>query len=275
MMLSVRLRHSLPGFDLDIDFQVPPGLTVLFGPSGAGKTTVINAVAGLLRPDQGRVVLGDQVLTDSATGLHLPPHGRRLGHVFQEGRLFPHLSVRRNLLYGRRFAPRGAEGPDLAQVVAMLGIGHLLERRPGALSGGERSRVALGRALLAAPRLILADEPLAALDEARKAEILPFFERLRDESRVPILYVTHSVAEMQRLATTVVTLDAGRVTGIGPPRPDAGDFAALWQALGPALSERLRDAPDGRLRLPLDGRHVTLALDPQADGGMAQDPRLR
>lgn len=277
MTLSVRLRHALPGFDLDIDFQVPPGLTVLFGPSGAGKTTVMNAVAGLLRPDEGRVALGDQVLTDTRTGLHLPPHRRRLGHVFQEGRLFPHLSVRRNLLYGRRFAPRGAKGPDLEQIVAMLGIGHLLERRPGALSGGERSRVALGRALLAGPRLILADEPLAALDEARKAEILPFFERLRDEGSIPILYVTHSVAEMRRLATTVVAIEGGRVTRSGPPPPadEAQDFEALWRALGPALAERLQDAPDGRLRLPLAGRQVTIGLDPPADRGMAQDPRLR
>ncbi|MDP5334036.1 MAG: molybdenum ABC transporter ATP-binding protein [Paracoccaceae bacterium] len=227
MTLQVSLRHRFDGFDLDVAFEAPPGVTVLFGPSGSGKSTVINAVAGLLRPDTGRIVADDWVLLDTDAGRVLPPHKRRLGYVFQEGRLFPHLSVRQNLLFGRWFAPRDARGESLDRVVELLGLGHLLDRRPGALSGGEKQRVAIGRALLAAPRLILADEPLAALDETRKAEILPYFERLRDEVAVPILYVSHASAEVARLATTVVALRAGKVAAVGPPGQVLGDVAAV------------------------------------------------
>lgn len=227
MTLSVSIRHSFKGFDLDVSFDAPPGVTVLFGPSGSGKTTLVNAVAGLLRPDRGRIAAGDWVLVDTDTGHFLPPHRRRLGYVFQEGRLFPHLTVRQNLNYGRWFAPREARTESMARVVEMLGIGPLLDRRPGALSGGEKQRVAIGRALLAGPKLILADEPLAALDEARKAEILPYFERLRDEVTVPILYVSHSSAEVARLATTVVALKAGKVAAFGPPAQVLGDVAAV------------------------------------------------
>ena len=227
MTLSVSLRHAFPGFDLDVSFEAPPGVTVLFGASGSGKTTLINAVAGLLRPDEGRIAAGDLVLVDTAERRFLPPHRRRLGYIFQEGRLFPHMSVRQNLLYGRWFAPRDAKREDIGQVVEMLGIGHLLDRRPGALSGGEKQRVAIGRALLAAPKLILADEPLAALDEARKAEILPYFERLRDTIDVPILYVSHSTAEVARLATTVVALREGRLAASGSPEEVLGDVAAM------------------------------------------------
>jgi molybdate transport system ATP-binding protein len=216
MMLDVALRHSLGAFTLDAQFRAPPGVTVLFGRSGSGKTSIVNAVAGLLMPDQGRIVSGDRVLLDTAAGVRLKPHGRRLGYIFQEGRLFPHLTVRQNLCYGAWFAPKGAARADLAQVVDLLGLGALLDRRPGALSGGEKQRVAIGRALLSAPQLILADEPLAALDEARKAEILPYFERLRDAAGVPILYVSHSASEVARLATTVVALEAGRVIAQGP-----------------------------------------------------------
>jgi len=231
MTLTLQVRHRFPGFDLDIDVQAPPGVTVLFGPSGSGKTTLVNAVAGLLRPDRGRIAAGDWLLLDTATGHVLPPHRRRLGYIFQEGRLFPHLNVRQNLLYGRWFAPRPdpAAPPrdSLDRVVDLLGLGPLLARRPGALSGGEKQRVAIGRALLAAPRLILADEPLSALDEARKAEILPYFERLRDEVSVPILYVSHASAEVARLATTVIALRAGRVAAMGPPAQVLGDVAAV------------------------------------------------
>ena len=227
MTLQLSVRHSFPGFALEVDVTAPPGVTVLFGPSGSGKTTLVNAVAGLLRPDAGRIAAGEFVMLDTAARRFLPPHRRRIGYVFQEGRLFPHLTVRQNLLYGRWFAPRDARTESPARVVEMLGIGHLLARRPGALSGGEKSRVAIGRALLAAPRLILADEPLAALDEARKAEILPYFERLRDEVSVPILYVSHSSAEVARLATTVVALRAGRVVALGPPEQVLGDVAAV------------------------------------------------
>ncbi len=223
MTLSVTVRHAFPGFELDVSFEAPPGVTVLFGRSGSGKTTTVNAVAGLLRPEAGRAAADGWELFDIARGAWLPPHRRRLGYIFQEGRLFPHLTVRRNLLYGRWFAPKESPGEDMGRIVEMLGIGHLLGRRPGALSSGEKQRVAIGRALLASPRLILADEPLASLDEARKAEILPYFERLRDEVSVPVLYVSHSAAEVARLATTVIALEDGRAVRQGPAVEVLGD----------------------------------------------------
>ncbi|MGR3375188.1 molybdenum ABC transporter ATP-binding protein [Salipiger abyssi] len=223
MSLDVAIRHSFGTFSLDIAFEAPPGLTVLFGRSGSGKTTIINAVAGLFRPYAGRIAIGERTLFDSAQRIWLPPHKRRLGYIFQDARLFPHLTVRQNLLYGRWFAPKSGPQEPLDNVVEMLGIGPLLARRPGGLSGGERQRVAIGRALLANPRLILADEPLAALDEARKAEILPYFERLRDETSVPILYVSHAPAEVARLATSVVALQNGTVARQGPATEVLGD----------------------------------------------------
>jgi len=276
MTLHVSLQHRFDGFDLDIRFDAPPGLTVLFGPSGAGKTTLINAVAGLLRPDRGRITADDWVLLDTDSGQNLPPHRRRLGYIFQEGRLFPHLTVRQNLLYGRWCAPRAARREDPARVIEMLGIGHLLDRRPGALSGGERSRVAIGRALLAAPKLILADEPLAALDEARKAEILPYFERLRDEVAIPILFVSHSAAEVARLATTVVALEAGRVTRAGPAAEVLADPAVTplgARAAGAVLGAVvLRHAEDGLTELGAGG--LTLVV-PRLDAAPGTAMRLR
>ncbi|MGY6537155.1 MAG: molybdenum ABC transporter ATP-binding protein [Pararhodobacter sp.] len=240
MTLALQIRHRFDGFELEVEVTSPPGVTVLFGPSGSGKTTLVNAVAGLLRPDAGRVAVGDWVLLDTAARRFLPPHRRRIGYIFQEGRLFPHLTVRQNLAYGRWFAPRNARPESQERVVEMLGIGHLLSRRPGALSGGEKQRVAIGRALLSAPRLILADEPLAALDEARKAEILPYFERLRDEVTVPILYVSHSSAEVARLATTVVALKGGKVAAIGPPGQVLGDVGAVGaRSLASVLTARV------------------------------------
>lgn len=215
MTLEVRLRHRLPGFALDVAFQAPGGVTALFGRSGSGKTTVINAVAGLLMPDEGRVALEGAVLLDTGVGVNLPCHRRGVGVVFQDARLFPHLTVRQNLLYGRWFA-RTASTVTLDRVVDLLGIGPLMPRRPGALSGGEKQRVAIGRAILSNPRLLALDEPLAALDEARKAEILPYLERLRDDLSLPILYVSHAMAEVARLANTVVLMESGRVTAAGP-----------------------------------------------------------
>ena len=216
--LSVSLAHRRGGFALDVAFEAPNGVTALFGRSGAGKSTLVAGIGGSLRPDRGRVVLDGRVLVDAERGVFVPRHRRRIGTVFQEGRLFPHLDVRQNLLFGRWFAPRAEPGGDVDAVVDLLGIGALLGRRPAGLSGGEKQRVAIGRALLSKPRLLLMDEPLAALDDARKAEILPYIERLRDEAGVPIVYVSHSVAEVARLADTLVVLDAGRVAAAGPAR---------------------------------------------------------
>jgi molybdate transport system ATP-binding protein len=216
MTLAIDIKHHLGSFLLDARFESGCGLVALFGRSGSGKTSLINIIAGLIRPDQGCVTVGDVALVDTARGVFVPRHRRRIGYVFQEGRLFPHLSVRQNLLYGRWFAPHAERRDALDRVVDLLGIANLLDRRPGRLSGGEKQRVAIGRALLADPRLLLMDEPLASLDEARKAEILPYIERLRDQSRVPIVYVSHSVAEVARLASTIVLLSEGRVAAVGP-----------------------------------------------------------
>ncbi len=215
-MLDVAVTHRLGAFELDAAFTSAGGLTALFGRSGSGKTSLVNAIAGLIRPRRGRIVVDREILTDTARGVFVPRHRRRIGYVFQEGRLFPHLTVRQNLLYGRWFAPRSETPGEVDQVVGLLGIGHLLGRRPGLLSGGEKQRVAIGRALLSRPRLLVMDEPLAALDEGRKAEILPYIERLRDETRIPIVYVSHSVAEVTRLATSLVVLSDGKVVAAGP-----------------------------------------------------------
>jgi molybdate transport system ATP-binding protein len=214
--IAVDLTLRRRDFTLETSFAAGPGLTALFGRSGSGKTTLIDLIAGLARPDRGRIVAAGRVLVDTQARVFLPPHRRRIGVVFQDARLFPHLSVRQNLAYGRVFTRLTHDPAEFSAVTGMLGIAPLLDRRPAGLSGGERQRVAIGRALLARPQLLLMDEPLAALDEARKAEILPYIERLRDEAGVPIVYVSHSVAEVARLAGTIVVLDAGRVAASGP-----------------------------------------------------------
>ncbi len=215
MTLAVAVRHRLGAFTLDAAFESSGNLTALFGPSGSGKTSLVNLIGGLARPQHGRIVVGDRVLVDTERRIFVPMHRRRIGYVFQDARLFPHLTVSQNLRYGRFFAPAGDRYADFGGVVDLLGIRPLLDRKPNLLSGGEKQRVAIGRALIASPRLILMDEPLASLDGPRKAEILPYIERLRDESRVPIVYVSHSVAEVARLATDVVALAAGRVVVAG------------------------------------------------------------
>ncbi|SEM84757.1 molybdate transport system ATP-binding protein [Gemmobacter aquatilis] len=270
MSLQVTLHHRLPGFTLDACFEAPPGVTALFGRSGAGKTTLVNAVAGLLRPDAGRIALNDTLLFDSAARVNLPPHRRRIGYVFQEGRLFPHLTVRQNLLYGRWFAPRTSTGADFDRIVALLDIAALLPRRPATLSGGEKQRVAIGRAILSNPALLLLDEPLAALDAARKAEILPYLERLRDETGLPMLLVSHALAEVARLATTLVLIEAGQVRRSGPAADLLSD-PSLAPALGIRSAGALLPArlaaqePDGLSRLdspagPLWLPHVAAPL---------------
>ena len=214
-MLAVRAEKQLGEFAVNVSFTSDTTATALFGPSGAGKTSVINMIAGLLKPERGRIVLVDDVLFDSATGINVPAWRRRIGYVFQEGRLFPHFSVKRNLDYGRWVSGHASDPRQLSNVIDLLNIGHLLDRRPGKLSGGERQRVAVGRALLMQPRLLLLDEPLASLDAARKHDILPYLERLRDEARVPLIYVSHNAAEIKRIASRVVRLDSGKVVETG------------------------------------------------------------
>ncbi|WP_421401482.1 molybdenum ABC transporter ATP-binding protein [Agrobacterium fabrum] len=215
MTLSVSTRHRLGAFELDASFTSEGGVTALFGRSGSGKTSMIRIIAGLMRPDDGQVSLDGEVLADSGKRLFLPAHKRRFGYVFQEARLFPHLSVAQNLRYGRWFAERKDTNANDDRIIDMLGIGHLLQRRPNRLSGGEKQRVAIGRALLSSPRLLLMDEPLASLDEQRKAEIIPYLERLRDETNIPIVYVSHSIQEVARLADRVVVMKDGKVEAEG------------------------------------------------------------
>ncbi len=216
-MISFSCRLARERFVLDADFAIPGGCVALFGASGSGKTTIAKLIAGLDKPDRGRIVVDGRVLVDTAERIDVPVHKRRVGLVFQDGQLLPHLSVRQNLGYGRYFSRAAAPDVSFDSVVDLLGIGHLLEAPPATLSGGERQRVAIGRALLAAPKVLVMDEPLASLDAERKLEILPFIERLRDELALPIVYVSHAVEEVARLATVVVRLAAGHVLAIGRP----------------------------------------------------------
>lgn len=216
MSIEVFLRHRFGPFALDSAFRIElPGVTALFGPSGSGKTTIVNGVAGLLRPDHGRVVIDGDVLLDTNARVFVPARLRRTGYVFQDSRLFPHLTVERNLLFGARRAPAGAALPNLSDIVGLLGLAPLLARKPATLSGGEKARVALGRALLSGPRILLLDEPLAALDPARKSEIIPWLERLRDSVRLPMIYVTHSIEEVSRLADNLIVVRDGKIAATG------------------------------------------------------------
>jgi len=224
-MICVDVALALGSFHLDVAFENDEGITALFGRSGAGKSTTINLIAGLARPDRGRIALDGTALVDTERGIFVPPYRRHVGLVFQDAQLFPHLTVRQNLLFGRWFASPKNHSASFASVVETLGISHLLQRKPNGLSGGEKQRVALGRALLAAPKFLLMDEPLASLDMERKLEILPLIERLREEFRVPIVYVSHSVDEVARLASRVVVMEQGRVIAIG----------GVEDALGPGL----------------------------------------
>ncbi len=302
-MLSVELRTHLGALTLDVTFQADGRVTALFGRSGAGKTTVVNCIAGLLRPDQGRIVFDGELLLDTEAGIDVPRHRRRVGYVFQDSRLFPHLTVRRNLLYGGWFAADRRRRSGLAEVVELLGIGHLLDRRPATLSGGEKQRVAIGRALLASPRLLLLDEPMASLDQARKAEILPYLERLCREAGVPILFVSHALDEVARLASTMVLLSGGRVAAAGPVgevmarldlgpagrefgggallhaqvagRPGAHGLTLLTHPAGEIEVPGLDLAPGQTVRLRVDARDVVLALDHVPLAGISIRNRLR
>jgi molybdate transport system ATP-binding protein len=272
MTIEIAIRHRFAAFEVVIDFAAPGGVTALFGRSGAGKTTVVNAVAGLFRPAHGRIVVGGETLMDTEARLFVPTHRRRVGYVFQDARLFPHLTVRQNLVFGRWFRGGGARTADFDRIVDLLGIEMLLERRPGTLSGGERQRVAIGRALLSEPRLLLMDEPLAALDEARKAEILPYIERLRDTFDMPILYVSHAVEEVARLATTIVALNDGRVArqgSAGQVLADPDAFPMLGrQEAGSILTATVarHDTGDGLTELAFSGGRLTTPLIDAAPG---------
>ncbi|HEX4105750.1 MAG TPA: molybdenum ABC transporter ATP-binding protein [Rhizomicrobium sp.] len=215
MSAEVAIRHRQGTFLLDVAFTAGPGVTALFGPSGAGKTSIVHVLAGLTRPDQGRIVLEGHTVLDTQKGVFVPPEKRRAGLVFQDARLFPHMNVETNLLFGWRRMGKRADQAEIARIIRLLGLEALLQRAPKHLSGGEKSRVALGRALLATPDILLLDEPLAGLDQQRRAEILPWLERLRDIARVPIFYVSHSLDEVARLADQVVLLDKGKVAGFG------------------------------------------------------------
>jgi molybdate transport system ATP-binding protein len=267
------------GFSLDVAFEAPMrGVTALFGPSGSGKTTILRCMAGLERLS-GRLSVGDELWQDSAARMFREPHRRPVGYVFQEPSLFPHLSVRENLVYGARRAARqdGANPITEGDIVDLLGIGHLLGRGPLALSGGERQRVSVGRALLSQPRVLLMDEPLAALDRAAKEEILPYFEALHQHLAIPILYVSHDIAEVERLADRLVLLEAGRVIASGPlseleadpklPLLGAADAAVMLEgsvvAVDPAYALTSFSVPGGTLIVP--GMH----------GGAGDRRRLR
>lgn len=289
MSADIRARFAIArqDFRLDVDLALPGrGITALFGHSGSGKTTCLRALAGLERAPQGFLSIGDEVWQDESLGLFVPTHQRALGVVFQEASLFPHLSVRRNMSFGEQRIPAGQRRYALAEVAAMLDIGHLLERAPGQLSGGERQRVAIGRALLAAPKILLMDEPLAALDLKLKLEILPYLERLHRELALPIIYVSHSPDEVARLADHLVLLDQGRVVASGPlnevlgridlPSAFADDAGVVIEASVAAHEEdeltrlefpggrifvsRRPEAPGSRLRCRIHARDVSLTL---------------
>ena len=292
-MIEVDIEQQLGRFHLSVAFRAEAPIVGLFGGSGSGKTSVVNAIAGITHPQRGSIVVDGKRLFDAAQNIDHAPEERRVGYVFQDSLLFPHLDVRANLLYGRRLRPRAEHFIDEDRVIELLGIGSLLGRRPIALSGGERQRVAIGRALLAQPRIMLFDEPLASLDASRKAEILAYIERLRDELHIPMVYVSHSVPEVARLADTVVLLAEGKSVAVGNPEEamrranlmptadrdelgslidtrvvehDAGErLTTLAFDGGKLVVPLLADAPGERVRARILARDVSLALRKPAE----------
>ncbi len=277
MTLDVRYAHRLGDFSLDIDFSVEArGVTALFGPSGSGKTATVNAIAGLMRPESGRIALAGETLFDAATGLTVPTHKRRLGYVFQDARLFPHKRVLANILFGARRTREKPAQSMIDDIVGMLEIGPLLTRYPANLSGGERQRVAIARALLAGPRMLLLDEPLASLDAPRKNEVLPYLERLGAASDIPIVYVSHSIDEVTRLADRIVVLNKGSVAAQGEvtdimSRLDLFPLTGRFEAGAVVEAEILQhDEEDHLSEVEFDGGRLWL---PRIDA--AQGTRVR
>ncbi|HWA30925.1 MAG TPA: molybdenum ABC transporter ATP-binding protein [Rhizomicrobium sp.] len=278
MSISLDIAHDFGGFHLAAKFATDePGITALFGPSGSGKTSIINAIAGLLRPDRGNIVIGGETVLDTHAGMFVPPRLRRVGYVFQDARLFPHMSVENNLRFGQRRAPVKAEEDEFDRVVSLLGLEALLARRPLRLSGGEKSRVALGRALLSSPRILLLDEPLAALDAARKAEIMPYLEKLRDDAKVPMLYVSHSLEEVAQLADSVIAVRDGNMVAQGPVFDMLADLevSAITGApsFGAVIDTRVRShSGDGLTVLGFDGGQLAV---PRLNRDIGQKLRVR
>lgn len=287
-MIDVDVARQVGGFNLKVAFSNAEEITALFGRSGSGKSLTIGVIGGLDRPDRGHVILDGRTLVDTQKRIFVPAYRRRIGIVFQDLRLFPHFGVRQNLLFGRWFAPRAARAISFDGVVGTLGIGHLLGRAPAKLSGGERQRVAIGRALLSCPKLLLLDEPLAALDVQRRSEILPLIERLRDEFKIPIVYVSHDIEEVSRLASRVVVLERGQVVAIGDPaevlpmafaedarterasvlamrvgaRDEAYGLTELVHPTGTIWLAGTHGAPDTRLYVVVKATDVTLSTVP-------------
>ena len=287
-MLDLNVGTRLGDFSVDANIQANAGVTALFGPSGAGKTTLVNMLAGLLRPEWGHIIVQEEILFDREQGIDIPPEARGIGYVFQESRLFPHMSVASNLNYGRR-----QDAVSFDSVVDLLALGPLLKRRPNSLSGGERQRVAIGRALLAAPRLLLMDEPLVNLDAPRRSEILPFIEDLRREFALSIVYVSHNMDEIVRLADQLVVMTEGTVVANGPvaeitSRLDLRPLTGRWDAgsvIDTVVAEqderdfltrlsfkggdlwlpRLHLTIGTSLRIRIRARDVSIALIPPAD----------
>ena len=277
-MIDVDIDQQLGAFRLAVKFSAEAPIVGLFGRSGAGKSSVINAIAGITKPARGHVCINDVSLFDAAKGVDLPPEDRRIGYVFQDALLFPHMDVRANLLYGQRLRPSEDRFIEEARVVELLGLGELLRRKPNTLSGGEKQRVAIGRALLAQPRILLMDEPLAALDIPRKSEILEYIERLRDELSIPIVYVSHSVAEISRLADTVVVLSDGKCIAVGDVdevmgrldlRPATGRYEA-----GSLIEAKVaaHDLDDQLTTLAFDGGELIV---PHLDASVGERVRAR
>ena len=284
LLLDVNVEKTLGGFTLDASFQSTGGCTALFGPSGSGKTSLINMLAGLVKPERGTIHIRGVCMFDSAQHINVPPEKRRIGYVFQDARLFPHLNVKRNLTYGLNLTPPDKRLFNLEQVIDLLNLEILLERRSHKLSGGESQRVAIGRALLASPDLLLMDEPLANLDSRRRLEVLPFIEDLRDNLKIPIVYVSHSVDEVIRLADQVIIMDQGRVAAQGGIRDVLNridiqtDFAASSRDEAPdfgtvlTASVAAHEREDGLTRLSMASDKL---LVPHIDAKVGKSLRIR